>query len=399
MLVEVKKYCSGAVIYLEGKFPQKKFYIVKTGKVKIFKKNPIIGDREETRGSGYIFGIIQCITGISEDERAETSTDCEIITIDGDRLGELYKEHPAIIMKILSEYSDILRDLDDDLMQINSYDVFFDRTESVLSMADQYAKLNQLKKAAHLLHSYLKEEQHNEKVVQQVQDKLKKLPKVELVDTTDIMQVFPYERGSVIFTELEKARNFFLIRRGKVKITKLKNNKEVVLAILGEGKVFGEMSILNDKPRMATAVADEACDIMVIDKKGINSLPPPLFVTILKFLTDRIWFVQQQIIAFKLPNPTARLYYFLTARIKQTIRNLKHEMDKSYTFQYPLNELYSMTDLSKEERDNQIHEFLNDHNFVFTYDSIKVKKIGELLDRNSYFYSRALLELKIHNRS
>ena len=48
---------------------------------------------------------------------------------------------------------------------------------------------------------------------------------------------------------------FYIIQKGQVKITKVVNDNEVMLAVLNPGDIFGEMAILENKPGSASAVA------------------------------------------------------------------------------------------------------------------------------------------------
>ena len=199
----------------------------------------------------------------------------------------------------------------------------------------------------------------------------------------------------MIFTEFEKANCFYVIKQGKVKITKIKHDKEMLLAVLDEGDIFGEMSILNDKPRNAAAVAEESTELMIIKKGSIGNLPPPLFVRLLEVLSKRIWLVQQQIISFKLPTVTAKLYYMLISLLKQEINFSESEIDKSYVFKFPLKELCSMIDYEySESKKEEIIDFLKDKNFEFFVNSIKVRSIGELFDKNAYHFGRALMSYR-----
>ncbi|HQJ07319.1 MAG TPA: cyclic nucleotide-binding domain-containing protein, partial [Spirochaetota bacterium] len=256
MKVETKKYPQNAFIYLEGKFNLKEFYIVKSGKIKITKTNDITGSSEDFREDGFIFGIIQCITGVSDNETVQALTDCEILVIPKEKIEELYNEHPKIILNILSEYSEILRKLDKDLVKIDFFSSTDKREDRVFEIARKYVSIKEYKKAASLLKSYSFEIKDNEKELARTNALLQKLPGVDIVDVIETDQLISYKTlqpNSVIFTEYELADNFFIIKSGKVKITKLKGDEETLLAILGEGDIFGEMAILNDKPRNATA--------------------------------------------------------------------------------------------------------------------------------------------------
>ncbi|HOJ63472.1 MAG TPA: cyclic nucleotide-binding domain-containing protein [Spirochaetota bacterium] len=391
MKVETKIYKKDSFIYLDGKFNLKEFYIVKSGNISIKKKNELNQITEETKGPGYIFGIIQTLTGISDNETVKAITDCEILVIPKEKLEQLYVEHKKIILKILSEYSEILRNLDKELVKIDFFtDDNFDRETKVFEIAKRYVLENQKEKAAHLLKSFLMEIKGNSALENKILNILENLPDVEIFKSNDIITEKIFKANTVVFTEFEMGNNFFIIKKGKVKITKLKHNKEMLLAILSEGDIFGEMSILNDKPRNATAFVIENSELTIVDKKGIDKLPPPLFVKILYFLTRRIWFVQQQIICNKISAPIAQIYYFLTAKIRLAIPNIKKDDDKTFVFNFSLQELYEMLDIDKD-KEEKIKEFLTDKNIEFSDDSIKIKKTSHFLDKASFYFTRSNL--------
>src|SRR5439155_481025 len=66
-----------------------------------------------------------------------------------------------------------------------------------------------------------------------------------------------FRRGDVLFREGEPGKEMYVIQAGKVNITKTVRETEKILATLGAGEFFGEMSILNHKPRSAGAVVPE----------------------------------------------------------------------------------------------------------------------------------------------
>jgi len=66
-----------------------------------------------------------------------------------------------------------------------------------------------------------------------------------------------YEPNDIIFCEFEPGNDFYFIQSGRVEIVKIINNREKTLDILGAGDVFGEMAILEEEPRSASAIAIE----------------------------------------------------------------------------------------------------------------------------------------------
>lgn len=64
-----------------------------------------------------------------------------------------------------------------------------------------------------------------------------------------------YKPGEIIFCEYEPGYEFFIIQSGQVKIVKLINGREKTIDVLVENDIFGEMAILEEEPRSATAIA------------------------------------------------------------------------------------------------------------------------------------------------
>jgi len=77
--------------------------------------------------------------------------------------------------------------------------------------------------------------------------------------------------GTILFREGDYGDTVFLIHKGKVKISKQVRNNEKTLAILGKGEFFGEMAVLDNKPRSATAEVIEDGIILVLDGKTFET--------------------------------------------------------------------------------------------------------------------------------
>jgi CRP-like cAMP-binding protein len=75
-----------------------------------------------------------------------------------------------------------------------------------------------------------------------------------------------FTAGRVIFREGDPGREAYLIKRGRVTLSRLLEGTETVLDTLTPGAVFGEMAVLGEGPRSATAVAAEEAELVVIDQ-------------------------------------------------------------------------------------------------------------------------------------
>lgn len=78
--------------------------------------------------------------------------------------------------------------------------------------------------------------------------------------------------GTVLFREGEVGEDMFVIQAGRIRISKESKSGDKILAVLGPGEFFGEMAILNSKPRTATAEVVEEAKLLVLDAKKFEHM-------------------------------------------------------------------------------------------------------------------------------
>ena len=81
-----------------------------------------------------------------------------------------------------------------------------------------------------------------------------------------------FPAGEVLFREGDPGVEMFVIQSGRVRISKVFPSGERTLAVIGPGEFFGEMAILNGKPRTATATTIEALNALVIDGRTFEAM-------------------------------------------------------------------------------------------------------------------------------
>lgn len=79
------------------------------------------------------------------------------------------------------------------------------------------------------------------------------------------------ETGDIIFNEGEEGTEAYIISTGEVEIYRQKGNKEIVLAVLGPGAIIGEMSLIDNQPRMASARALEETELLIISQENLSA--------------------------------------------------------------------------------------------------------------------------------
>ena len=390
MKIETKKFAKGAFIYLESDTNVKQFYIIKSGNVQLSRFSDFGGQMNDVRGIGYIIGIIQCISGLRLNERAIALTDCELLVIYRDQIEQLYTDHPKTILKIIAEYSEILRTLDKELLKNSIGFEYGIRNMRIFELVQGYLTIGDKHKAAHLLQSFISEPDISADDKKRALSTLQSLPKVQLHRPEQMISEHRYSAGNVIFTENELGDVFYIIKSGKVRITKLEslNNNEAFIASLGVGDIFGEMAILNDKPRNASAVAETESLLMIIRKDGINQLPPSMFVKILMLLTRRIWLAQKQLQCTLTDNPSLKCYIYIIAKINLAGMNEENDYNKTFDLKMSEDELYRTLGILPKDAAAGLEEFKNDRNLIFDKDVIHIQKVGHIFDKYLYLFKR-----------
>jgi CRP/FNR family transcriptional regulator, cyclic AMP receptor protein len=123
-----------------------------------------------------------------------------------------------------------------------------------------------------------------------------------------------FPKGTVLFREGQPGTEMYVVQAGKVHITKTVRDTEKILATLGAGEFFGEMAILNNKPRSAGAVVAEDAKLLVIDPKTFEAMirgNVEIAVRLVKKLSDRLQEADEQIENLLLRDPASRVVHFL----------------------------------------------------------------------------------------
>lgn len=81
-----------------------------------------------------------------------------------------------------------------------------------------------------------------------------------------------YAAGQVLFHEGERGDVMYVVQSGAVRISKRVGGQDKLLAVLGPGEFFGEMAILNGKPRTATATAAVPTRCLVIEPQTLEDM-------------------------------------------------------------------------------------------------------------------------------
>jgi CRP/FNR family transcriptional regulator, cyclic AMP receptor protein len=94
---------------------------------------------------------------------------------------------------------------------------------------------------------------------------------LESLAAGSVRRSFP--KGRTIVAEGEPSQSLHILLSGRAKVQRSDaEGKEVILAVLGPGECFGEMSLIDDAPRSASVITLEPCDFMSINKESFKAL-------------------------------------------------------------------------------------------------------------------------------
>lgn len=139
-----------------------------------------------------------------------------------------------------------------------------------------------------------------------------------------------FPKGTVLFREGDSGKEMYVLQSGRIAISKKVRDVEKVLAELGPGEFFGEMAIISNKPRSATATVAEAARCLVIDPKTFEAMirgNAEIAIRMIKKLADRLQESDAQIENLLLRDANSRVVHYLAysaeTRGKQTGSGVK----------------------------------------------------------------------------
>lgn len=280
-------------ILVEGKNDSDKFYIIKTGNVKCFKMNDPNNISTKTLGPGDFVGVIPCMSGHSQIENVVALTDVTCISVRKDQYSELIEKNTSVALKIIRTFAHRVRSMNEQLTQLALNSISIDSPEHIFDVAEYYDRVRRTDIAAYAYNSYLRECPQGLKAFEAAS-------RLNMLRSSVVSQPFTvhselvrsYKKDTMIFSESQSGSDMFIIQDGVVSISKVVDGNEVTLAMLKRGDMFGEMALLENKPRSASAIAHEDCKLMVVNRQNFDQMvgtQPQLISRLTTMLSERLW--------------------------------------------------------------------------------------------------------------
>lgn len=393
---KVENYVANSFIIVEGKRNAGNFYIVRTGKVRLSKENPASAEEPYTvLGPGDFFGVISCMSGHARIETAVALTNVSLISVENEQFGILIQKNPAVAMKIIRFFSRKLRDFDTAITRLTLKHAAEEDPSHLFNIAEYYLKN---KAYNHAIYAYQRFIQYcpNHSMRENTLQRLKSLKAP--FKTQDSMQAASlnrhYKDNTMIFCENEPGNELYIIQTGKVKITKIVN-EEVLLAVLKPGDIFGEMALLENKPRSASAITFGDVNLLVINKsnfEGMVQAQPQLATKLIQLLSERIWTAYRQLENLMINDPLGRIYDTLLLQIEK--QKLKITSRQPHNFEIGIKELLNMVGMPPEKSEIFAVQLLEDKHIKLEGGKLVCTDMEELEKSVQFFRKKSSMERK-----
>lgn len=147
-----------------------------------------------------------------------------------------------------------------------------------------------------------------------------------------------FPSGTLLFREGDPGKEMYVLQSGTVAISKTVRDVEKMLAVLGPGEFFGEMAIISNKPRNASARVEEDARLLVIDPKTFEAMirgNSEIAVRMIKKLAERLSDADAQIETLLLADPASRIVHHLLTACQTRGR----EVDAGIEVDFPVRDL------------------------------------------------------------
>jgi CRP/FNR family transcriptional regulator, cyclic AMP receptor protein len=176
--------------------------------------------------------------------------------------------------------------------------------------------------------------------------------------------VKPVPEDAIIFSQGDSGDCLYGILRGRVRIfTNSHENREILLNILEPGALFGEIALLDERPRTANASAMDECELLLMHRKHFIPLleeDARLAVRMLALLCERMRWTSSIIEDTAFLNLPARFAKRLLALAQTHGEKAPDGTGIRINLRLSQRQLGAMIDASREAVNKQIHAWRTD---------------------------------------
>jgi CRP-like cAMP-binding protein len=189
-----------------------------------------------------------------------------------------------------------------------------------------------------------------------------------------------FQAGEMIFSEFEPGDTFYLIQSGRVELVKIIGDIEKTLDILQPSEMFGEMAILENSPRSATAIALDTVKVLEFNSQNFEILllgNPQIALKLLRMFAKRIYDSKRRFMILTLEEPQAKVAdVFLM--LDETQSNIDKTTERR-EFSTTVDDIAHWAGMSVKDTNETLRQFVAQQRMEMYPDKIVVKNINDFL--------------------
>lgn len=381
----------GSYLFVEGKAENDRFFIIQSGKVRTFRQGEKLSETALMLGPGDFVAAVPCMSAHSQVDSAVAVTDVVVISVRREQYPALIAKNTPVAMKMIRTFATRMRTVNEILTRLTFKNTLADSPEQMFPIAVYYEKTGKTDLAVFGYYQYIKEcpgGANIEKAKKRFIALKKRSRAVYFESSADNPRSYP--KDTMIFYEYQSGQDMFIIQSGQVKISKVVDGNEVILTVLHKGDFFGEMALLENKPRSASAIAHEDCVLMAINRTNFDQMvatQPQLIARLTTTLAERLWSMSRQLTNAQLHDPVARLFDMLALQLEKG----RIPVCKGKGHQYDLTpyDLANMCGIPHEQQAIALGQFIQDPrvrligNKIFIPDCIELMKMSEFFRKQN----------------
>jgi CRP-like cAMP-binding protein len=398
----ITNFKSGQYIIVEGKTAER-FFIIREGQVQLSREaGTKVGDKANLLGPGDFFGVVSTMSSHNHIESAQAISDVVLLSVSRSQFEGLIQFNAPIAIKVIQQFSSRMRYLNDEfapnqqhMIKVGDKAADEDLTEALFRTGEYYLAKKDNAKAAYSFRRYVA---CYPKGAFAADCRAKLAAGLEAQasapETSGFLHV--YKKGQFIFADGEPGNTLFIIQKGAVQISKITPKGELIFAMLKAGDMFGEMALLESKPRSANAICYEDCTCMVLALTNFESTAktqPAIISRLTVNLAERIWYSYKQLANSKITDPLGRMYDLMNMQLEKG--RVMIVPKALYQFNFGMEELAKMVGIPDSEIKTAVMKLRDDKNLQIVNGKIVANDMEEIVKLSAHYRRLSLKNQKI----
>lgn len=386
--LQICRFPKGSYIVVEGKANSDRFFIIQQGRVQCYKSSGN-GTTSVILGPGDFVGVVPCMSGHLQIETAIAAEEVVAIAVKKEQYPDLIVKNTPVALKIIKTFANRMRVMNEMLTKATLNSVGTESYEQIYKVAKFYEEAYKIDIATYAYYQYLK----TRPTGPNAEDAKKRFLALKAKAHPAYLEpsqesIREYPQNTMIFSESQRGKDLYIIQSGEVAISKVVNGNEVTLAVLKKGDMFGEMALLENKPRSASAIAHSDCRLMVVNLANFNQMvttQPQMISRLTTTLADRLWSMYRQLDNANIRDPLAKMIDMLSLQLEKQKIQMDSLQTKQKQTELTPQDIANMCGIPHAQQPKAIYEFQQDSHIKIVEGKIFIKDMVELSKQAAFY--------------